>query len=99
MVEISEYKMKPGEYIEDVNIEKKAEEHLTDNPIILEFEYMVIDNGSKKDTLGFGVEFMDPKEGLEKYDVDVFDDALKQVNNFLEAVTGRDAELRSEDLK
>lgn len=99
MVEIIEYDMRPGEYIEDRDIGALAEEHLDPNPIIEDYEWKVIDNGSRKDTLGFGVDFMNPKEGLEQYDVDTFDDALKRVNDFLKAVTGRRAELRKNDMK
>lgn len=99
MIEVSEYKMRPGEYIEDTDFEALSEEYLEPNPIILDWRCEVIDNGKNKNTFGFGVEFMNPKEGLEQYDVDTFDDALKRVNEFLEAVTGRDAVLRKKDMK
>lgn len=99
MIEVSEYKMRPGEYIEEKDVDALAEEYLDPNPIISDYRWEVIDNGSNKNTFGFGVDFMDPKEGLEKYDVETFDEALKRVNEFLEAVTGRDAELRKKDMK
>lgn len=98
MIEVSEYKMRPGEYIEDRDVEGLAEEYLEPNPIILDWRCTIIDNGDTKNTFGFGVEFMNPKEGLQQYDIETFDDALKRVNEFLEAVTSRDAELRKKDM-
>lgn len=99
MPELSEYKMKPGTYIENKDLPVLAEKHLEGNPLIIDYEYTVIDNGSRKDTLGFDVKFMDAHKGIKKYDSETFDDALTRVNNFLKAVTGRRAELRKNDLQ
>jgi len=98
MVETSEYKMRPGEYVEDKNIESLAEKHLEGNPIINDYEWRVIDNGDKKNTFGFGIEYVDPTEALEEHDTEVFDDAISRTNDFVEAVTGRDAKMRADDM-
>lgn len=99
MSELTEYKMRPGEYVEDKDITSLAKAHLEENPVIVDYEWGIIDNGSRKSTFGFEVEFIDPKEGLDKYDTETFDDALSQVNAFLKEVTGRTAKQRKEDLK
>lgn len=99
MSDLSEYKMKPGHYIENKDLPALAEEHLEGNPLILNYEYEVIDNGSRKDTLGFEIEFMDARKGIKKYDSETFDDALSRVNSFLKGATGRRPELRKKDMK
>lgn len=99
MTDLPEYQMRPGEYVEDKDVPALEEEHLQGNPIILDYEWTIIDNGSRKSTFGFDVDFMDPREGMEEYDTETYDDALSRVNSFLEAVTGRTAKQRKEDMK
>lgn len=99
MSDLTEYKMRPGEYVEDKDIPALAEEHLDETPVIIDYEWTIIDNGSRKSTFGFEVDFIDPKEGLDKYETETFDEALSNVNSFLKAVTGRTSKQRKQDLK
>lgn len=91
--------MRQGEYLEDKDVSALAAEYLEGTPVILNYDWEVIDNGSRKNTLGFDVDFMDPKAGVEEHGADAFDDALSRVNQFLEAVTGRTARQRKKDMK
>lgn len=58
-----------------------------------------VEYASKKNTLMVHFEERDPEELIASGDVDAAQDAVEHKNDFLEEVTGRDAEARRDSMK
>lgn len=93
------YKMRPGEYIEDVDLDEKVEEYIEGHDAIQEYEVRVFETeGSRKNKLFFDVNILDPEELLDLDPTEAMN-TIRDINEFLTEVTKRDTELRREDLK
>lgn len=93
--ENSIFQMKPGEYVEDKDINKLAND-LLDSPIITSYEVGVYETqGSKKNHLYFTYESMDIDEIQQKHSVEEAQKMISSINKFIEEITGRDVKLRS----
>lgn len=94
------YQMRPGEYVEDKNVEERAEEYFEDDPIIDSYEARIYETeGDKKNHLYFEYKLIDVETIVEEYDPEDHQETNDNINRFLEEVTGRTAKNRRDDLK
>lgn len=94
------YQMRPGEYVEEQNVEELAKEYFEEDPIIDNYEARVYETeGDKKNHLYFRYDFIDLEIIVEEYDPEDHEKTNDNINRFLEEVTGRTAKNRRDDLK
>lgn len=94
------YKMKPGEYVEDKDIEDIADGYFGDDPIIDYYEVGIYEtDGDKKNHLYFEYDLIDLERMVEEFDPEDHERTTSNINKFLEEVTGRTAKHRREDMK
>jgi hypothetical protein len=100
-MEIQVFKMRPGEYVEDVDLEAALDDHFdSSNPVLDAVHASVHEtDGDAKNRLAFGIQTIDPAEAIEQELFEEMEAVVEAKNAFLEAVTGRDASLRKEDMK
>lgn len=70
-----------------------------DNPVFEEIIAGAVAYSGKKDKLAVHFEERDPVDLIESGDVDAAEDAVSLKNDFLESITGRDAEARRDSMK
>lgn len=94
------YQMRPGEYIEDKDIEAIAENYFGDDPIIDTYEVGVYETeGSKKNHLYFRYDLIEFARIRDEFDPEDHQETIDNVNKFLEEVTGRTAKHRRDDIE
>lgn len=70
-----------------------------DNPAFERIQAGAVEYSGKKDKLAVHFEERNPAELIERGEVDAAEDAVAKKNDFLEEVTGRDAEARRDSMK